>query len=242
MSHRSRGAFTLIELLVVISIIAMLIAILLPALNAARAAAKSAACMSNQRQIGIAFANYQTENEDNIFHREYETGVYDRYFSLRLIELGFMDGGAVFLCPSQPPEAWPSDVQDQRLQAQYHTYGMRRFSQDRFLGVQVSGDRRFEYIMGGDVRIPSDFLMLADTFRGSDGTQHAQWHASSSASGLVHLRHADAANVLFLDGHVESARPLRIGTALKREDPQVQWDSKIKGRTAEGITTDWFVP
>jgi prepilin-type N-terminal cleavage/methylation domain-containing protein len=47
-------AFTLIELLVVISIIALLISILLPALSAAREAARLSACLSNQRQIGIA--------------------------------------------------------------------------------------------------------------------------------------------------------------------------------------------
>ncbi len=225
----------------VISIIAVLIAILLPALKSARAAARSVACLSNQRQIGIAFANYQVDHEDNIFHREYQSGVMDRYFSLRLVELGFMDAGGVFLCPSQPPEAWPADDAQQRLYAQYRTYGMRRFTDDKFRGsLDKGGGRYLEYILGGSVRIPSDFLILADTFRGTDGTQHAQWHASSSESGLVHLRHANAANVLFLDGHAEAAQPLRIGTALKREEPGVQYGSKIKGRTAEGVTTDWF--
>ncbi|MFW6039252.1 MAG: DUF1559 domain-containing protein, partial [bacterium] len=55
---RGGSAFTLVELLVVISIIALLIALLLPALQAAREAARRAQCMSNQRQIGIAFENY----------------------------------------------------------------------------------------------------------------------------------------------------------------------------------------
>ncbi len=53
--HR-RSGFTLIELLVVISIIALLISILLPALGAARAAARGAQCMSQEKQMGIAFA------------------------------------------------------------------------------------------------------------------------------------------------------------------------------------------
>jgi prepilin-type N-terminal cleavage/methylation domain-containing protein/prepilin-type processing-associated H-X9-DG protein len=53
--------FTLIEILVVVLIIALLIAISLPALGRARGAARSVACMSNQRQIGMALVMYADE-------------------------------------------------------------------------------------------------------------------------------------------------------------------------------------
>src|SRR5262245_53310605 len=59
-----RNAFTLIELLVVISIIGILVALLLPALKSARDAAHTAGCLSNQRQIGIAFNSYAMEFRD----------------------------------------------------------------------------------------------------------------------------------------------------------------------------------
>ena len=56
-------SFTLIELLVVIAIIAILAAMLLPALSAARESARSSNCISNLKQLGVAYSMYQNDNE-----------------------------------------------------------------------------------------------------------------------------------------------------------------------------------
>ena len=60
------GAFTLVELLVAIAVIAILAALLLPALAGAKMQAARIQCVSNDKQLILAWTIYSTDNNENL--------------------------------------------------------------------------------------------------------------------------------------------------------------------------------
>ncbi len=69
-------AFTLVELLIVIGIIAVLIAILMPAFAKAKEIARRTNCLSNMRQLTMAWTMYANQNQDTLVSSETMDGAW----------------------------------------------------------------------------------------------------------------------------------------------------------------------
>ena len=196
--HSRPHAFTLIELLVVISIIALLISILLPALGAARDAARSTACLSDQRQIGLAMMMYANDSNDYLvparLHRKYNTIVKssdvanygDGNFSwpVLLKHLNYMPGGVErfdswesFACAEAPNSFGEGAYDNPGWRATFISFGYNFFQIGGSIGIidDVSGvaavDQPKWYVPArtADIEDQSHKLLLADAIRADAG-------------------------------------------------------------------------
>lgn len=136
------SGFTLVELLVVIGIIALLIAMLLPTLARAREASNRTVCLSNLRQVGLAFRFYALDNHDEVplgyrsGNKQFNSMVFSntaKKFVLFgwLYNAGLMKTPKAFFCPTEndpksqfstPQNPWPPG--DPAFQV-YAGYGCR---------------------------------------------------------------------------------------------------------------------
>ncbi len=97
-----RRGFTLIELLVVIAIIAILAAILFPVFAQAREAARKTSCLSNEKQMGLAFGMY-AQDYDGAYPSVYDDVSYPGRRIIWADKIRpYIKNRDIFRCPGGP--------------------------------------------------------------------------------------------------------------------------------------------
>jgi len=95
-----KKGFTLIELLVVIAIIAILAAILFPVFAKVREKARQTSCLSNEKQIGLAFVQYTQDNDETF---QCDQDIQGQGWAGQLYP--YIQSTGVFACPDDPTNA-----------------------------------------------------------------------------------------------------------------------------------------
>ena len=220
--RKTRRDFTLIELLVVIAIIAILAAMLLPALNGARERAHATYGKNNLKTLGTAIQLYTSENSD-IMPPVYTGTVagprWTQYLmgqSARAVSLNNWDtylqvrgkyfSIKTFLCPKMggthlldgTTNWWTGSPSYGMNELLYHiTYSDSPFT--------VYPMKITQY------KTPSTKYTLCDVWSVASGTPnkdagYLRWVPNNITGGygIPAAAHNQAANMNFLDGHVEA--------------------------------------
>ena len=223
-----RGAFTLIELLVVISIIAMLIAILTPVLQNAKETARKTICKSNLNHIGLILELYQQSNDTKLADTSTTNGYYwydlsgvlkkptdyDAYWGIAYKD--YLSDYEIFGCPSFRRTA--ELINPENPQRVYHAaFGLNSnisnintanlknlskiiFAHDHVEPKMENGSQDMFYNDGPGTN------NLTEYREGGDRSELYRGIFRHSVKYRDDFRTGGEANILWLDGHVDSLR------------------------------------
>jgi prepilin-type N-terminal cleavage/methylation domain-containing protein/prepilin-type processing-associated H-X9-DG protein len=224
-----KNGFTLIELLVVIAIIAILAAMLLPVLSSARKRAHTVACLSNLKQLDLAWLLYTGDNNDFLVPNN---SVYGENISQAVaagaswclgsalydttatnIENGMLfqynNNPGIYHCPADV-----STIIDQNgnplPQLRNRSYNMNQ-SVNGYPGFDVFLDNNIPMFSKlTQIKAPGTSQCLVFIDENEDTLYDAEFGMPTASYGAANQwwdmpsnRHGQGANLSFADGHVE---------------------------------------
>ncbi|WPJ96923.1 DUF1559 domain-containing protein [Coraliomargarita algicola] len=210
--RRCRG-FTLVELLTVMAVSALMMYILIPVLHSTLSSGRQAKCASNLRQIHLGFHLYAMDHHGIIapaFGQDSDTENWnaDEYYLWPTAIMPYLEskaGGAaaygelpqgVFRCPES----------DLVVQAGANThYGMNAQINSSRSGYETAGKPLYTFAM---LTEPAKTVLLADSYHPEKPTECVLLiQPNSEGARWTGFRHNGKANLVFMDGHVETWAP-----------------------------------
>lgn len=210
---KRKTGFTLIELLVVIAIIAILAAILFPVFAQAREKARQTSCLSNLKQIGLAYIMY-SQDYDNFLPVTLD---YQPYVSITRIQ-PYTKNKQINKCPS-------SSFPQGSLQKKQQDNGSGHYMTDPNsvcvgLGVSTAGESKYY----NDIYPPLDYdLNPSFTYDGVACAGDPTYYKPA--------RSLDDANVT---SNAKAALLLDFPSTVFQWPYESAWGANFKGRHNEG--------
>ena len=242
-----RRAFTLIELLVVIAIIAILMAILMPALHRAREQGRRAACLSNLRQLNLAWIIYADENDDKLVNGAVGYSNVQTAWGDHLNELAWVDeysntDTVIQIRGIRKGALWPY-LRDEGIyrcptgrRGQALTYAIM-FSMNAVNHTWTQGVKGAHVKKMSEIYDPAPAYRLVFIDEGyMTPDAYAVYYRDESCFDSPPVRHGDGTTLSFADGHSEHWKWKGTDTIKHARDeentgPQVGW---------RATTTDGF--
>ena len=227
---RANKAFTLIELLVVIAIIAILAAILFPVFAQAKEAAKKASCLSNMKQIALAWPMYANDYDDMFalsstpYANTPPTGFFGTQYPLYaswFVSFSPLKGGSdlkagllqpymkntqITDCPTAQGMADTSGLDP----VAYGLNGSIYYGTDLYVGDTGNINKPIGY---GNVSNPSDTILYGDSATSMWGLNQIErgsvimhFGYPCVATATAQGRHSGNSNLSWLDGHAKAMK------------------------------------
>ncbi|MEI6501936.1 MAG: DUF1559 domain-containing protein [Armatimonadota bacterium] len=220
-----RSGFTLIELLVVIAIIAILAAILFPVFAKAREKARQSSCLSNVKQMGLAFMQY-AQDYDETLPTDWVTlppGVAwtDRY-TWRAMISPYIKNTQIFTCPSDTA-AYTGALAGQCQNGEGNlpgSYGDNTFHWD----AGVPNPPGTLYCKLGQIVMPAQLITVGDSSGGGHQISFQLNTLNTVRADVGSMRHNEGCNYGFADGHAKWLKPSAV------EDTAAVCNWAISGR------------